>query len=749
MEEKRSLISEEKQKFYWWVSGIGNRLPRESTSLIFDDHSSRYKIFIKLFERIQNKFGDVIAIQMVVTYKMAFPTYAWAYFPVNKNASSKTDFKSSVQEFWVNYGGSSMSSGGEYRQSLIKPKFHDNPKWKSIYSRAYDYFLYQMQEGVLGFFQHLHFPDNFSDDEKFQFKQYLEKYYSDLAIEMFVYSWLHGYFEIEENVAPSNLSWDYRFVMHHPAHRPFYESILEETASPLYVPVPDYLLVGGAPQDKKKYKKIRAEKIGKDYVFGDDPRTYILQILLDRNFTDRRNLHWGHKMIPVTQAELSNKYNIMYPLWKADFIEKIINDRILNMKMTGLLYAGGFLLNGGEETFDSVAIRDKYVYDETGLHMAEHAVREGLTVNITDDPYQIAAAFADSAGRGAYLYSGPREISNKVLVRIYEHAFATLPDAIARSMDGCVPELLKHLTTLDGFPIVRVLFFEYIWSIYSAAHGRIAHSRINVDHLAIRKIVYPLTLVYHLKMKPNLVVVRATASKIYMFPRIGYQGVIIGWGSGGFIFDLAEIAQNFSEWKPDSDSDKKMQNAELAFLLDPEKYPRTSAFVAAEKRRALQRLDKKFHSVGVPLNLEKKNLNIDAIVELLALADIHELGENFAGYYAAASNEYGFTSPPGCIDFFKRVSASALEHLKKTAIVPANAGGMKIIESILEEFYSSDVSDGQCMLDPDRLKACLVSEFNYIDSNLDFDSRRKSREEIKAQIEHFIPPGKRFLDKNI
>ena len=568
--------------------------------------------------------------------------------------------------------------------------------------------------------------------------------------------------------------------MHHPANRPFYEEIVEELAAPHYVGTTTLLVpTAEARVDPRKYKNLRKMKLEREYIFGDDPRVYPLQYQLAREFKKIPNMHWGQKLIPISKAELAHRGNIMYPLWKSVFIDDLTTNMMINLVMPGIYAAGAFIISGTAETFDSVAIRDKYTYDASGKHIYEWANSEGrLTVNITDDPGEIATAMSDLAGIGEYLRAdaGPGLLSDQVLVKVYEEAFATFPDAIARAVDGCIPDLFKKLVAIDGLPEIKVLFFDFLWAIYAAGlKNKIVHTRMNVDHLALKKVIYPFPLIFGARIRPNLVNVRLTSSRIYMFPRIGFQGCILGWG-GGLVLDEHEVAREFGE-----DGKEDIISNTVTNNMNNLAGPKTEAFMSAEKRKALTRLEKKALQHGIVIKVFQKNYSLDAIVEMLALLDIYELSEQLAGYFETSSREYTYTNPPGSIDFLRRLSGRALDLFKTSMAitgfavfsrpshektneenVASNQGEknneipvdqpkstnhpqhMARVEMLIEEFYGEYNMDTSCMLLRDRLQACLITEFMIIDSKLGIDGRVLTREELVARVDERAAMRKHF-----
>lgn len=367
--------------------------------------------------------------------------------------------------------------------------------------------------------------------------------------------------------------------------------------------------------------------------------------------------------------------------------------------------------------YESTVIRDRYLFSETGKHIIDHVNdNDGLTVNIMDDPAELAAVFSTlpvaqkpeklQRNNAAPCPDSSGEMSNVSVVIIYEKITSTLADLPAFSASGSAPRPIVDMFGIYGYTYMMHAVFDYLWTIQAFAENySSAHTRITVEHLGLLNIYGPTDALEFKKqvVRPQTLMFSRDAS--YLFPFRGIHGVVIGWG-GAIMLDRARAVKAFSH---------KATPEDLA-----------DAYLSRELRKAREIIQRKlaFYNISIPRNLD--TYESAKVLDVLCSLDALDILGVVVGYLTEAVNELGINVPPGTIETLTAAKAFAAEEVDRALVRPNTTdapGRLTAVWNIFTKFYSSYTFDSSCMLQKDPEKHCAISEIYSTLSGVDYEFR--------------------------
>jgi len=658
---------------------------------------------IRDLQDTSNSIKDIVAtIRFVVMWKMAVPSYAFAHFSKSPNPAKK------YKLVYISWGGVNMTDRGEYTQHIRKYKTitHD-PQWREIYSTLEEYFDIQIQAGCLSFYQHIHHPPGVPERERQAFREYIITQ-DTLPMELFAVAWFEGYFKIDEGIAPSNLSWDFRAVMHHPADKELYWRIVDKLAEPYYVHTPVALVPDRAPEDPKKFKRLRKMALGKNYFFGE-PRMYSATHYVYWQFTpmDVEDVYpryvYCQKMIPLTVEEAEAPGDIHRAVWKETLMAKLATRLYINHITPGVSPSPGWFWTGGGMTlYESAVIRDRYMFSETGKHIVDH-IREtgGLTANITDDPTDMLKAFAEMhvdappeilpENRAAPSPGSSGKMSDASIVIVYESHTCNFADLPTFAAGGSAPRSISELYSKDGYVYFHHLVFDYLWTIQMFAEKySTAHTHITVEHMALLNTYAPDASQIADQASIHISALMISDKYAYMFPLRGIHGVINGW-SRAVMLDRTEAIEAF----------EGRHNPEGA----------AEAYLSAELRRAQAIIRRKLIAYGLSVPKTLGSYSPGKVLDILCAFDALDILKITSGYLAEIYDELSIKAPAGVVETLAAAAETALTFVDQ-AIIRADRedtpGRLTAVWSIFEKHFADYVFDKECMLRPELDKVCAI-----------------------------------------
>lgn len=424
--------------------------------------------------------------------------------------------KSNKNISYIALGPSLTSSDGEFRPYFIRADvlldFYE--EYSNIYSHLEDNLIQDVESGELQFGVELHiFNDEFKKSNKWS--QQIDE--SRYTVKFYTYVWLLMFWQYDSNISFNHISPSFHSVMFDKNSSILYKALTSfET--------PDHIL------------KL-AEYSG---------RFYISVEMRKRLNLNSSTLRLGHKLIPLTVADVRHFKNPRYRPWKELYVDYMVGKLVINLITPGLPIMGEyfFVQNTSHGMFDNDAMHTKLDLSQVGENITESLeLIQTQTLNTSsekDDEQFLNIKFKQLSDQldASIEYTEEEIIMSGIsIVKVVEYIGFTIRDIVR--IGGKDPrEMVGPLLTSQR------LFAKYIFEIvYTLMCLNTKLGVIQGDLHLNNAVIFPMVRTDH--SKNETIVIYQIGDKYYKFPHYGSFGGVIDFSRA--IVTQSQIRTDYGE----------------------------------------------------------------------------------------------------------------------------------------------------------------------------------------------------------
>jgi len=455
--------------------------------------------------------------------------YSMAVFRASRNNNTAAyailyeDLESKKKDKFISYvalGPSLTSSDGEFRPYFVQLDvlldFYE--EYSNLYSHIEDHLIEMVESNSLQLNVEVHQSENINSDKIKKWMDTIDE--SRYSIKLYTYVWLLMFYQYNSGLVPNHIFPN------------FYTTMFDETSSKLYKALSSY-------ETEENILKW-AEYSGRFYTSVE---------MRKRAIGNSSSLRLGHKLIPLTVADVRNFKNPKYRPWKELHVDYMIGKLVINLIVPGIPIMGEyfFVQNTDHGMFDNDAMHTKLDLSRVGENIAEslemiqkQTYSEPTKNNKETDEQFLNMRFKHlSEQLDASIDYTEEEIimSGISMVKVVEHIGFTMRDLV--SIGGKDPrEMVGPLLTSQR------VFSKYIFDIvYTLMCLNTKLGVIQGDLHLNNAVIFPLAKTDH--KKNETIVIYQIGETYYKFPHYGSFGGVIDFSRA--IVSQSQIKKDYGE----------------------------------------------------------------------------------------------------------------------------------------------------------------------------------------------------------
>lgn len=402
------------------------------------------------------------------------------------------DLENRKTRSYIAVGPSFNSSDGEYRPYFLQLDvflaYYD--QYIEVFSHIESYLIKKIKDKQINLDIEIFYGNNSSGWEN-------ELNESRISIKLYCLAWLLTYWQIYNNIMPNHTFKNYNKLMFSDGSKVLYESL-------------------------------------KSYL-GD---AELLKIILDsnkfyenyniKNIKQKRNssLQLGHKLIPLTKADILNFKNPKYRPWRELYVDRLVGKLVINLITPGVSVLGDyfFIQNTDHGMFDNDAMHTKIDHSQIGediIFSLEETRKKTQHIDDDDENYlnMRFKALSDQIESSIEFTEAEVVMSGITMCKVVENIGFTIRDII--TIGGKDPYNMIGPLLMDHNVFAKYMF-ELIYTLLCL------NTKLGViqgDLHLNNAVINPFAQVDYPKNKT--VVVYDLDNKLYTFPHYGsFAGII-------------------------------------------------------------------------------------------------------------------------------------------------------------------------------------------------------------------------------